>query len=218
MSESIAQPEPLLDAPKRSPRWLDIATVSSIALGLSEVFIGRIGNSNTLLANAVETLDNTTYGLDSLAARSEFDRRRNHRLRRLAGAIICAASLYVVGNSIFDLVDHREPEIGSEFAALSGAAVLLNGSYVLGLRKDSQYGTTHRDAFRHAIADTASSAIATGAIIASSHGYPIVDAYTGIGLSFWTIFMTFPTNKRITSADSQYVSFSDDSVSESNTA
>ena len=183
MSEPAARPEVLFDIRKRSPRWLDFATVSSVALGLTEAFVGRIGNSNVLLANAFETLDNTTYGLDSLAARSEQDRRRNHRLRRFAGSIICAASLYVAANSTYDLVNHETPEIGSEFAILTGAAVALNGSYALGLRKYSQRGTTHRDAFRHAVADTASSVIATGAIIASAHGYPGVDPWTGISLS-----------------------------------
>ena len=205
MSEPAARPEVLFDIRKRSPRWLDFATVSSVALGLTEAFVGRIGNSNVLLANAFETLDNTTYGLDSLAARSEQDRRRNHRLRRFAGSIICAASLYVAANSTYDLVNHETPEIGSEFAILTGATVALNGSYALGLRKYSQRGTTHRDAFRHAVADTASSVIATGAIIASAHGYPGVDAWTGIGLSAWTIAMTFPTNNRITSADTLFV-------------
>lgn len=216
MGESIARSEPLLDVRKRSPGWLDFATATSVVLGLAEVIIGRFGNSNALLANAVETLDNTTYGLDSLAARSELNRRRNHRLRRFAGSIICAASLCVAGNSIYDLVDHKFPEIGSEYAALSGTSVILNGSYVLGLKKNSEHGTTHRDAFRHAMSDTASSLIATGAIIASTHGYPMVDAWTGIGLSGLTIVMTAPLNKRITGADSLFVSQS--SVSENNTA
>jgi hypothetical protein len=111
-----------------------------------------------------------------------------------------------VANSSYDLVNHEIPEIESEFAVLTGAAAILNGSYALGLRKNSQRGTTHRDAFRHAIADTTSSAIATGAIIASAHGYPAVDAWTGIGLSAWTIAMTYPTNSRITSADTLFVS------------
>ena len=216
MSKSPDSSEPLLDIKQRSPGWLDFATVSSVALGLAEAFIGRIGNSNALLANAVESLDNLTYGLDSLAARDELARRKNHMLRRFAGSIICAASLYVAANSAYDLVSREVPEINSDFAALSGAAAILDGAYVLGLHKYAQRGTTHRDAFRHAVADTTSSVIATGALIASTHGYPAVDAWVGLGLSGWTILMTFPTNRRITSADKIFVR--DKPIADSDTA
>ncbi len=207
--KKIGVPRKSIDPETRSPLWLDIATVGSVIIGFAEVAVGTIGNSNALLANAFENLDNLTYGLDSVAARNEQNRKKNHVLRRVAGSIICAASLAVVANSVYDLQAHETPKLNSSGIELAAAATLLNASFAYGLSKHAHIGTTHRDAFRHSFADTISSAITVGAVIASKNGYPIVDSWTGIGLGVWTIAMTFPTNNRINSADQSFIDLTD---------
>ncbi len=189
----------------RSPFWIDFATFGSIVLGATEVVLGGMGNSNALLANATENLDNITYGLDSIAARKEQNRKLNHKLRRWAGALITTAALYVFSSSIYDLTTDSYPTVPGEFAGLALGSAVLDGMIAAGLNKHANPGTTHRDAFRHSAADTISSVISAGAIMASAHGYPTVDAYTGIGLSVWTIAMTFPTNNRIKKADNTFM-------------
>ncbi len=205
MYEKGARSVELFVAKGRSPFWIDVATAVSVGLGVAEAVLGGMGNSNALLANATENLDNITYGLDSIAARREYDRRLNHRLRRGAGALITLAATYVAGNSIYDLYYNKYPTVPSELAGLSVGSAVLDGVIAAGLSKHAQPGTTHRDAFRHSSADTISSVIAAGAIVASSHGFPTVDAYTGLVLSGWTILMTFPTNSRIKNADNLFV-------------
>lgn len=197
----VAEQEPLIDPEGRSPLWLDIATTGSLALGVTEAVVGTIGRSNALLANAIELLDNSTYGLDSVAARNENNRKKNHRLRRIAGSIICMASLGVGANATYDLISHKSPKLESIDATFAATATILNASFIVGLKKNANRGTTHRDAYRHATADTISSALAVGAIIASNNGLPTLDAWAGIGFCAWTIVMTLPTNARIESAD-----------------
>ncbi len=190
---------------RRTPFWIDFATSTSLILGATEVIVGlKLGGGNTVLANSVEMLDNGTYALDSMAARSESNRKRNHRLRRLAGGLICAASLYVATNSTYDLIENHNPEVSPIFALFTSTATVINGSYALGLNRHAQIGTTHRDAFRHASADTISSAIATNSIILSTQGLPSLNNWTGLVLSIWTIGMTYPTKKRIEAADKHY--------------
>ena len=90
--------------------------------------------------------------------------------------------------------------------ASRSAATGLNLSFALGLKKDAFKGTEHRDAFRHACIDTFSSLATTGSIIVTTgvaglQGHPMVDGCTGVALCAGTILSTFPTNKRILSAD-----------------
>lgn len=182
----------------RSTRWLDFAAAGSVALGVATLLRG---GSSTVLANAISLMDNSTYALHSAAARSERDVQRNHRIRRLAGAVICAASLYVAADAVNDLVHNEVATVDASDAAFALAATALNGSFVVGLKRDAAKGTAHRDAWRHAVADTASSAVATGAIAVGASGYPMVDALAGITISGWTIAMTFPTRARIEGED-----------------
>ncbi len=211
MHKGDKESKALFEVSQRSPFWIDVATVGSIGLGVAEAVLGGLGNSNALLANATENLENITYGLDSIAARSEQNRKLNHRLRRWAGALITTAALYVCGSSVYDLVRHDYPTVPAEFAGLSLGSAMLDGAIAMGLNKHANPGTTHRDAFRHSAADTISSVISAGAIVASAHGYPTIDAYSGIGLSVWTIVMTFPTNSRIKKADNLFLTTFDHS-------
>jgi Co/Zn/Cd efflux system component len=86
--------------------------------------------------------------------------------------------------------------------ALAGLA--MNGGIALSLRKDAQAGTTHRDAWRHAGADTLSAAVTAGSLAATATGHPTVDAITGIGMGVWTIACTLPTKSRLESADEAF--------------
>lgn len=205
MERSTNKANRAINVNERSPFWIDLATGSSIALGVAEAIVGlKVGGGNTVLANSVEMLDNGTYAIDSLASRNEIDRKKNHRLRRIAGSLICTASLYVAATSAYDLMEGHNVAVNPIFALFTGTATLVNGSYVLGLSKHAQDGTTHRDAFRHASADTISSAIATNSIILSAQGLPSLNNWTGLALSAWTILMTFPTKNRIESADQYF--------------
>jgi Co/Zn/Cd efflux system component len=181
-----------------------------VALGVAETIFGVITGSNALLGNAVGLLDNTTYGLDTLAAKDNYDRKKNHHLRRAAGAIICLASFGVGAKASYDLYTQESPEINLPEAGFAVAATGLNLSFALGLKKDAYKGTEHRDAFRHACIDTFSSLATTSSIIvttgiAGMQGHPIVDGCTGVALCAGTIIATLPTNKRIFSADPAFI-------------
>jgi Co/Zn/Cd efflux system component len=108
---------------------------------------------------------------------------------------------------------HEVPDVSSYAAGFAAVGIALNGSYVLGLKKDADSGTTHRDGFRHGASDTISSAVAVGAIIAANHGYPAVDTYASLGMCASTIIFTFPTNRRIESADRVYANVQSESES-----
>jgi divalent metal cation (Fe/Co/Zn/Cd) transporter len=202
--------EPLTNPAGQSRRWLERATKGSVALGLAETAFGLITGSNALLGNAVGLLDNTTYGFDALAAKHNYDRKKNHQLRRAAGAIICLASLGVGAKASYDLYNHESPEVNLPEAGFAVAATGLNLSFAIGLKKDAFKGTEHRDAFRHACIDTFSSLATTGSVIATTgiaglQGHPIIDGCTGVALCAGTIISTFPTNKRIFSADQVFI-------------
>src|SRR5664279_4891211 len=119
-----------LDPNSRSPLWLDIAAVASVILGVAEAVVGR--GSSALLANAVGMLDNSTYALDSVAARNEHNRKRNHIIRRIAGSLICGASFYVGANAVFDLVTNHMESVPIITAWFAIAATILNGIFVIG--------------------------------------------------------------------------------------
>ena len=198
---------PFVNENGRTPRWFNIAFWSSMVLGLTELVIGAMSSNAALSANAAEMLDNSSYKLDALAANREQDRKTNHRLRRFAGGIIVAAALYTGSVSASNLWHDTKPTNPVDYAALSATGMVLNGLYVNGFHRHAQEGTTHRDAFRHSVADTIGSAMATGAIIASAHfGVPYITEATGSGIAIWTAALTFPTNARIKSADGYYLS------------
>lgn len=200
----IKKPEKL-DPKNRSTRALDVAAVGSLAFGLVEAGFGIVANSPTLMANSVGMMDNSTLALYSYAARREHNRRTNHMVRRIAGAAICAASLWVAADAIHDLATDQMSNVETSDIGFGVVATAMNAGFVLGLRKNADPGSTHRDAWRHAAADTGTSGFATIMIAVGANGHPVMDAAAGIAMSAITIAATFPTNSRITEADKAFV-------------
>ena len=88
-------------------------------------------------------LDNTTYALDSLAARDEKNRRKNHNLRRTAGAVICLAALGVGAKSLYDGLGHETSTVSTADAAFAAAATGLNKERLPSALRKTPIGAQH---------------------------------------------------------------------------
>lgn len=198
-------PETPIHSSNRSPRTLRIAALASLGLGVANGVAGIAAGSNALGATSVGLLDNAAYEVQARASYNEHDREKNHKLRKLAGAMVCGAAVTVGGFATYDLINGNSTDVSPVDIAFPLSAAALNGGIAFKFYKHAHEGTTHRDAFRHAAVDTIGSLAATAAIIASMNGVTGADSLTAIAMSGGLIIATYPTKKRMEAADGAFV-------------
>lgn len=171
------------------------ASVLCLSIGAMQFVGGRIEGSVALEAGMIENVgDAAGYGMNA-APQAEW--KREIRIRRWAGRIVCFGALVVGGNAVEELARGEVDPVGRTAPII--ATIAAAGAYGVHRRlSPHQHDKSgHGDNARHARADAFCAPLAIAGTFLAANGLPEADPVSSVLISGIIVVANLPTPKRL---------------------